>query len=41
MKNPWEKYIEMVTVDDFEFWFMGFFNYHKTFNCLQEALSQA
>ncbi|XP_023513103.1 putative GEM-like protein 8 [Cucurbita pepo subsp. pepo] len=41
VKNPWEKYIEMVTVDDFEFWFMGFFNYHKTFNCLQEALSQA
>ncbi|XP_022945580.1 putative GEM-like protein 8 [Cucurbita moschata] len=41
VKNPSEKYIEIVTMDDFEFWFMGFFNYHKTFKCLEEALSQA
>ncbi|XP_038892955.1 GEM-like protein 7 [Benincasa hispida] len=39
VKNPSEKYMEIVTVDDFEFWFMGFLNYHKSFNCIQEALS--
>ncbi|KGN51561.1 GEM-like protein 7 [Cucumis sativus] len=39
VKNPSEKYMEIVTVDNYEFWFMGFLNYHKSFNCLQEALS--
>ncbi|RVW51439.1 GEM-like protein 4 [Vitis vinifera] len=38
MKNPSQKYMEVVTADDFEFWFMGFLNYQKAFNCLQEAL---
>ncbi|RVW51373.1 GEM-like protein 4 [Vitis vinifera] len=38
MKNPSEKYMEIVTVDNFEFWFMGFLNYQKAFNCLQQAL---
>ncbi|XP_022139160.1 GEM-like protein 4 [Momordica charantia] len=41
VNNPSEKYMEIVTVDEFEFWFMGFLNYHKSFKCLQEALSQA
>ncbi|PSR90958.1 GEM-like protein [Actinidia chinensis var. chinensis] len=41
MKRPARKYIELVTVDNFDFWFMGFLNYHKTFNYLHKALSQA
>ncbi|GFS39070.1 GRAM domain-containing protein [Actinidia rufa] len=35
------KYIELITVDNFDFWFMGFQNYRKTFKYLQQALSQA
>ncbi|XP_038698115.1 GEM-like protein 7 [Tripterygium wilfordii] len=38
MKNPSQKYIEGVTVDEFDFWFMGFFNYKKTFKHLQHAI---
>ncbi|KAJ9691665.1 hypothetical protein PVL29_013757 [Vitis rotundifolia] len=38
MKNPSQKYMEVVTADDFEFWFMGFLNYQKTFNYLQKTL---
>ncbi|RVW51381.1 GEM-like protein 4 [Vitis vinifera] len=38
MKNPSQKYMEVVTADDFEFWFMGFLNYQKAFNCLRKAL---
>ncbi|XP_065867585.1 GEM-like protein 7 [Euphorbia lathyris] len=41
VKKPSQKYIEIVTVDDFDFWFMGFFNYQKAFNHLQQALSQS
>ncbi|XP_065867841.1 GEM-like protein 4 [Euphorbia lathyris] len=41
VKMASEKYIEIVTVDDFDFWFMGFFNYQKAFNHLQQALSQS
>ncbi|KAJ9190615.1 hypothetical protein P3X46_001798 [Hevea brasiliensis] len=41
VKHPSQKYIEIVTVDDFDFWFMGFFNYQKAFKCLQQAISQA
>ena len=41
MKRPCQKYMEIVTVDDFEFWFMGFLNYQKAFNCLQVAVSQS
>ncbi|CAL5430143.1 unnamed protein product [Camellia sinensis] len=40
VKRP-SKYIEIVTVDNFDFWFMGFLNYHKTLKYLQQALSQA
>ncbi|KAF2323796.1 hypothetical protein GH714_036952 [Hevea brasiliensis] len=40
VKKPSQKYIEIVTVDDFDFWFMGFLNYQKAFNCLQQAISQ-
>jgi hypothetical protein len=38
VKKPSQKYLELVTVDDFEFWFMGFINYQKTFKYLQQAM---
>lgn len=41
VKKPSQKYIEIVTVDDFDFWFMGFLNYQKALKCLQQAISQA
>lgn len=37
---PSQKYIEIVTGDNFDFWFMGFFNYQRTFKYLDEAISQ-
>ncbi|KAL2553386.1 putative GEM-like protein 8 [Forsythia ovata] len=37
--NPAQKYIEIVTEDDFEFWFMGFVRYEKAFINLQKAIS--
>ncbi|KAE8698500.1 putative GEM-like protein 8 [Hibiscus syriacus] len=40
MKKPSQKYMEIVTVDDFEFWFMGFLNYQKALKYLQQAISQ-
>lgn len=41
VKKPSQKYIEIVTVDNFDFWFMGFLNYQKTLKYLEEAISQA
>ncbi|XP_060671831.1 putative GEM-like protein 8 [Ziziphus jujuba] len=41
VKKPSQKYMEIVTVDNFDFWFMGFVNYKKAFKYLQQALSQA
>ncbi|OWM90652.1 hypothetical protein CDL15_Pgr020957 [Punica granatum] len=41
MKKPSQKYLQIVTVDNFEFWFMGFLNYQKTLKHLQQAISQA
>lgn len=38
VKNPSHKYIQLVTVDNFDFWFMGFFNYQKAHKYLQQAL---
>lgn len=40
MKDPSRKYIDIVTKDDFEFWFMGFLNHQRTFNFLQLAVYQ-
>ncbi|XVF67042.1 hypothetical protein PTKIN_Ptkin10aG0089300 [Pterospermum kingtungense] len=40
MKKPSQKYMEIVTVDNFDFWFMGFLNYQKAFKYLQQAISQ-
>ncbi|KAL0738474.1 hypothetical protein Bca4012_014684 [Brassica carinata] len=38
-KKPSQKYLEVVTVDGFDFWFMGFTSYQKAFNCLEQALN--
>lgn len=40
VKRPSEKYIEVVTRDYFDFWFMGFLNYDRAFKHLQQGLSQ-
>lgn len=39
VKKPSQKYLQIVTTDDFEFWFMGFRYYNKTFKCLQQVCS--
>jgi hypothetical protein len=36
--NPAEKYIQVISVDNHEFWFMGFLSYNDAVSCLQEAL---
>ncbi|XP_043716157.1 putative GEM-like protein 8 [Telopea speciosissima] len=41
VNNPNQKYIQVVTVDKFEFWFMGFLNYQKAFKYIQQAISQS
>ncbi|KAK4428194.1 GEM-like protein 6 [Sesamum alatum] len=40
VKNPAQKYIEIVTEDNFEFWFMGFVRYEKAFISLQRVISR-
>lgn len=39
--NPSEKYIQVVTRDGHEFWFMGFISYDKALKKLTEALQRA
>lgn len=39
--RPTQKYIHIVTVDNFEFWFMGFVNYQKSFKYLTKVISQS
>ncbi|KAK7270135.1 hypothetical protein RIF29_23059 [Crotalaria pallida] len=41
VQNPKQKYIEIVTVDNFDFWFMGVSKYQKTFKYLEQAISLA
>ncbi|KAF8722504.1 hypothetical protein HU200_022331 [Digitaria exilis] len=38
--NPDEKYIDLVTVDGFDFWFMGFISYEKSLRYLQHVISE-
>ncbi|GMI88411.1 hypothetical protein like AT5G23370 [Hibiscus trionum] len=38
MKKPSQKYMEVVTVDGFELWFMGFLNHQKAFKYLQQVI---
>ncbi|XP_020104887.1 GEM-like protein 1 [Ananas comosus] len=36
--NPAEKYIQVVSIDNHEFWFMGFVNYDSAVKSLKEAV---
>ncbi|KAK9285939.1 hypothetical protein L1049_025141 [Liquidambar formosana] len=36
--NPAEKFIQVISVDNHEFWYMGFLNYDSAVKLLQEAL---
>ncbi|XP_031378722.1 putative GEM-like protein 8 [Punica granatum] len=38
VEKPSQKYMQIVTVDNFDFWFMGFLNYQKTWKYIQQAL---
>ncbi|KAK4360239.1 hypothetical protein RND71_019191 [Anisodus tanguticus] len=38
LKKPSYKYIQVVTEDNFDFWFMGFLNYKSILKFLQEAI---
>jgi len=39
--NPAEKYIQIVTIERHEFWFMGFINYEKAVSTLQESITKS
>nr|GMD30979.1 GEM-like protein 4 [Ipomoea batatas] len=41
LKNPSEKYVQVVTKDHFEFWFMWFQQHQRTLKYLQDAISQS
>ncbi|KAL0372838.1 UNVERIFIED_CONTAM: GEM-like protein 4 [Sesamum calycinum] len=41
VKKPTQKYVQIVTDDNFEFWFMGFLNHQRTLKHLQQAIHQA
>ncbi|KAH0684520.1 hypothetical protein KY289_022272 [Solanum tuberosum] len=38
-EKPSQKYVQVITEDDFEFWFMGFLNHQKTLRYLHHAIS--
>ena len=37
--KPEHKYIQVV-VDSFEFWFMGFVSFQRSWRCMQQAVSE-
>uniref|UniRef100_A0A453P5G8 GRAM domain-containing protein n=1 Tax=Aegilops tauschii subsp. strangulata TaxID=200361 RepID=A0A453P5G8_AEGTS len=39
--KPEQRYIEVLTNDGFEFWFMGFLSYHRSLQHLEQAIAQA
>ncbi|XP_064984234.1 GEM-like protein 7 [Musa acuminata AAA Group] len=39
--KPHQKYIQIVTGDDFEFWFMGFLCYQRSLKYLRRAISRS
>ncbi|PON53621.1 GRAM domain containing protein [Trema orientale] len=41
VNKPAQKYIEIVTDDNYEFWFMGFLRYEKAYMNLEKALNMA
>ncbi|THU47904.1 hypothetical protein C4D60_Mb09t20580 [Musa balbisiana] len=40
-QKPNQKYIQVVTVDEFEFWFMGFLSYQRSLKYLRRAISRS
>ena len=34
-KNHFEKYIQIITIEKLEFWYMGFLNHEKALNCIE------
>lgn len=36
--NASEKYIQIISADNHEFWYMGFLNYENAVDSLQEAV---
>ncbi|KAJ3680317.1 hypothetical protein LUZ60_016595 [Juncus effusus] len=40
VNKPRQKYLQIVTVDEFEFWFMGFINYQRSFKYLEQVISE-
>ncbi|CAJ2630987.1 unnamed protein product [Trifolium pratense] len=40
VEKPTQKYINIVTVDNFDFWLMSVLKYQKTFKYLEQAISQ-
>ena len=38
-ENPSRKYIQIVTTDEHDFWFMGFVNFEKALQNLSESVS--
>ncbi|THU44281.1 hypothetical protein C4D60_Mb02t05750 [Musa balbisiana] len=40
-QKPNQKYIQIVTVDEFEFWFMGFLSYQRSLNYLRRVISKS
>ncbi|KAL0446633.1 UNVERIFIED_CONTAM: GEM-like protein 4 [Sesamum latifolium] len=40
VKKPTQKYVQIVTDDNFEFWFMGFLNHGNTLKYLQQTIHQ-
>ncbi|KAI4374448.1 hypothetical protein MLD38_012441 [Melastoma candidum] len=41
MNNPAQKFIEICTKDDHDFWFMGFLRYEKAYKNLEKAIAMA
>ncbi|KAK6122490.1 hypothetical protein DH2020_043776 [Rehmannia glutinosa] len=41
VKKPTQKYVQVVTEDNYEFWFMGFLNHQTTLKYLHQAIHQA
>lgn len=39
-ERPMEKYVHLVTIDEHEFWFMGFISYEKACHYLLDSVSQ-
>ncbi|EPS60202.1 hypothetical protein M569_14603, partial [Genlisea aurea] len=40
VKKPSQKYVRVVTEDNFEFWFLGFLNHEKSLKNLQQSIHQ-